>query len=237
MTNNETLKVLMDEGIKLHYEEKHAEACAAFVRAVRFAESSWGPDAREVLKPVVFLPMAVGEVEAGGQDRIAEVLDLERRAVGIVQGQFGEDSPWMAFVLEKIELTLEQLGKHEEAHERLERALAIYDTAYGDAPRTSRCLQNLGSFLLTMDRPADALPHFERALRIEQAHGQNTIGEMVASDGLALCMSGVARTEEAIFHFERALAIRIARRPPEFKGEDAISKELRRLIAEARAKL
>ena len=236
MTNDETLKVLMNEGIRLHYEEKHAEAYDAFVRAVRFAESSWSPDAREVLKPVVFLAMAVGEVEAGGQDRIAEVLDLERRAVGIVQGQFGEDSPWMSFVLEKMERTFRLLGKHEEAHERLEKAVAIYDRAYGDAPITSHCLQSLGSLLLTMDRPAEALPHYERTLRIEQAHGQNTIGEMVASNGLALCMSGVGRTEEAALHFERALAIRIARRPPEFKGEDAVSRELRKLIAEARAK-
>jgi serine/threonine-protein kinase len=203
---------------------------------VQFAESSWSPDAREVLKPIVFLAMAVGEVEAGGHDRIAEVLDLERRAMGIVQKQFGGNSPWMAFVLDEIGHTFRWLGKHEEARERLEKAVAIYDKVYGDVPATAHCLGMLGNLLLTMDRHADALRHYERALRIEEAHGQNTVGLMVASSGLGSSLMGVGRTEEAALHFERALAIRIARRPPEFKGEDAVSKELRKLIAEARGK-
>ena len=236
MTNNEILHALMKEGIKLHHEKKHAEACDVYARAVHFAETSWSPDAPEVLQPVVFLAMAVGEVDAGGHERIAEVLELERRALEIARSRFGEESPWISFVLEKIGHTFQWLGKLEEARSRLEMAVEIFAKFYGDVPSTAHHLIRLGGLLLKMERPADALPHCERALRIEEAHEQNSSRVMFAATWAGLCLRGVGRMEEAAVQFERSLAILHMIRPPEANRESAYSKELREWIAETRAK-
>jgi tetratricopeptide (TPR) repeat protein len=226
----------MEEGTNLHFKGRHAESCNAFERAVRFAEASWGHDAAELIEPIVSLAMAVGEPEAGGHARIAEVLELERRALGIVHAQFGKDDPRMSYVLEKTGHTFRRLGKHEEACKRLEKGLEIFTKLHGDVSSTAYRLGILGSLLLEMNRPADALPHCERALRIEETYGQGTSRVAFAAIRLGLCLRGVGRTEEAATKFERALAIVHARRPPESKGENALSRELREWIVEARAK-
>jgi tetratricopeptide (TPR) repeat protein len=226
----------MDEGKTYRSDGRHAEAANAFERAVRYAEVSWGLEAPELIRPLIFLAMVVGDPNAGGHSRIPELLELEQRALRIVDIRFGEEDARIYGILEKTGLTLWQLGEHEKARERLERAVGILTKVHGDVTKTAYFLGMLADLLLDMQRPADALPFWERALRIQDAYGAQTVGSMSAAIGLGRCLRGVARMEEAAICFERALAIRIARRPPEFKGEDFVSKELREWIAEARAK-
>lgn len=236
MTNKDALKAIMNEGRTLHSKGRHAEEYDAFARAVRFAETFWDANDFEVFWPVLSLAMAAGEPEGGGHGRIAEVLELEQRALRIVQVQFGETNPWTSYVLEKTGFVFWQLGRHEEARERLERATELFSRANGDVKSTAYLLTMLGSLLVTMNLPAEALPYCERALRIEEALEQDSSRVMFGAFWVGRCLLGVGRMEEAAIQFERALAIRIARRPPEFKGEDSRSKEFREWIAEARAK-
>ena len=236
MANKDILNALMDEGKTLHFENKHAQACEAFARAVQFAEASWSPNATEMIRPLVFLAMAVGEREAGGHARIAEVLELEQRALGIVRKHFGDNDPRMAFVLRKIGETHWRLDMHEDARERIEKAVNIFAKFYGDVESTVYYLQLLGDLLLDMNRPEEALPLCERALHIEETHGKDTLRVMHAAIGVGRCLRGIGKMEDAAMQFERALAIVIARRPPDAKREASICSELREWIAEARAK-
>ena len=236
MVNKNTLSALIEEGRALHFEDRHAQACDAFARAVQFAETSWGPESHEVVGPLVFLAMSVGRPEIGGHERIAEVLELERRALRIVQTQLGEGHARMSFVLGKIGRTFWQLGMYEEARERLDRALQIFTSLYGDVESTVYYLQLLGDLLLDMNRPEEALQLCERALHIEETHDKDTLRVMHAAIGMGRCLRGLGRREDAAMQFERALAILIARRPPDAKGEASICSELREWIAEARAK-
>jgi tetratricopeptide (TPR) repeat protein len=226
----------MKEAADLHDQKRHAEACDAYMRAVRFAEMSWSSNAPEMIWPLVCLARAVGEREAGGHTRIAEVLDLEARAMAIALEHFGKDDVRTSYVLERIGLIFWLLGEHDEARERIEKATAIYERICGEGPSTAHRLTMLGDLLITMNLPAEALPHCERALRIEEALEQDSSRVMFGAFWVGQCLLGVGRREEAIAQFERALAILCAKRPPESTGESALSKELREWIAEARGR-
>jgi tetratricopeptide (TPR) repeat protein len=125
---------------------------------------------------------------------------------------------------------------HEEARERIEKAVNIFANFYGDVQSTVYYLQMLGDLLLDMSRPEEALPLCERALHIEETHGKDTLRVMHAAIGVGRCLRGIGKMEDAAMQFERALAIAIARRPPDAKREASICAELREWIAEARGR-
>ncbi|WP_437655731.1 tetratricopeptide repeat protein [Sorangium sp. So ce1182] len=106
-------------------------------------------------------------------------------------------------------------GALEEAREHLVRAVALFERAHGESRDTAYVMTSLIHVLLAAERPADALPLAERALRIEEAAADSTSGSALTLALIALgqCLMGVKRNAEAIACLERAVARILARNP------------------------
>src|SRR6266511_1772479 len=86
----------------------------------------------------------------------------------------GSDHPLVARTLTNLGLMLRQLRKLPQAHARLERALAIRETAYGsDHPLVARTLTNLGIVLRQLGTLPQAQACEQRAQAIRQQLGQS----------------------------------------------------------------
>lgn len=236
MTPNDELAGWIAEGKKLCQTGKFAEARELFGKAIHFVEATSGSEAPELVNPLMGLASSVDERRPCEHADCPRVLEIQKRALIIAETVFGRNHARTAMVLAALGLTLWKLKQLEDAHDSIARALQIVEQHTGESRRTSELLETLASLLLEMKRPADALPLFQRNLRIEEKNGVDTAGIMSASWMLGRCLLNLERGTEAVRHLEHALAIRIARRPPEFKEEDFVSKEIRKWIAEAHAK-
>ena len=236
MEPKDELATWMVEGKRLCQAARYGEARRIFERGIHLAEAIWGQEASELISPLMWLAIAVDERRPHEHPDCPRVLALEERALRIAETAFGRDHPQTASVLEGLGMTLWTLKRLEEARNAIAEALRVISRYAGEGWRTNALIRTMVSILLEMRRPDDALPFCERALLIATKAGGDTIEMMTASWQFGRCLLDVGRGTEALPHLERALAIRVSRRPPGFKGEDAISEELREWIAEAHAK-
>ena len=138
--------------------------------------------------------------------RYAEGLALAQKLEGLVRRQQGADNMNYAGVLHNEGMFLHNLGRYQEAIEKLSAALAIKQRN-SDPASTLRTSNLLTGTLAMLDRRADASNVAERALAIgTQAFGPD---DARLADTLA-ALGGLARDQEnyseAERYFERALA-------------------------------
>jgi CHAT domain-containing protein/tetratricopeptide (TPR) repeat protein len=144
--------------------------------------------------------------EAGQTGRPAEGLALAQKLEALVRRQQGTDNMNYAGVLHNEGMFLQNLGRYQEAVEKLNAALAI-KLRNKDPASTLRSSDILTAALAMLDRRAEASAVAERALAIgSQAFGPDD----VRLAGTLAALGGLARDQEnykdAQRYFERALA-------------------------------
>src|SRR6202790_1415622 len=144
--------------------------------------------------------------EAGQSGRAAEGLALAQKLEGLVRRQQGTDNMNFAGVMHNEGMFLHNLGRYQEAVEKLNLALAI-KLRNNDPASTLRTSNILTAALARLDPRADASVGAARALQIgTQGFGPD---DARLSDTLA-ALGGLARDQEnysdAERYFERALA-------------------------------
>jgi CHAT domain-containing protein/tetratricopeptide (TPR) repeat protein len=143
--------------------------------------------------------------EAGQTGHAAEGLALAQKLEGLVRRQQGTDNMNYAGVLHNEGMFLQNLGRYQEAVEKLNAALAI-KLRNNDAASTLRTSHILAAALTLLDRRAEASVVAERALAIgTQAFGPDDVrlaGALGALGGLARDQENY---KEAESYFERAL--------------------------------
>jgi CHAT domain-containing protein/tetratricopeptide (TPR) repeat protein len=142
-------------------------------------------------------------LEAG---RDAEGLALAQKLEGLLRRQQGTDNMNYAGVLHNEGVFLQNLGRDQEAVEKLNAALAIY-LRNSNPASTLRTFNALTASLASLDRRAEAAAVAERALALgTQAFGPDD----VRLTGTLAVLGGLARDQEnykeAEVYFERALA-------------------------------
>ena len=144
--------------------------------------------------------------EAGQSGRNAEGLALAQKLEGLVRRQQGTSNMNYAGVLHNEGMFLQNLGRYQEAVEKLNAALAI-KLRNNDAASTLRSSNILIAALAMLDRRTDASAVAERALAIgTQAFGPDDprlSGTLAALGGLARDQENYSEAER---YFERALA-------------------------------
>jgi CHAT domain-containing protein/Tfp pilus assembly protein PilF len=185
----------------------HGMKCARLIAAIILAISAFfvGQPARAQRGNAIDVLAAqmTGALQAG---RNAEGLALAQKLEGLVRRQQGTDNMNYAGVLHNEGMFLQNLGRYQEAVDKLNAALAI-KLRSNDPASTLRTSNILTAALARLDRRADALGVAERALAIgTQAFGTD---DPRLSDTLA-SLGGLARDQEsyndAERYFERALA-------------------------------
>jgi CHAT domain-containing protein/tetratricopeptide (TPR) repeat protein len=146
--------------------------------------------------------------EAGQNGHPAEGLVLAQKLEGLVRRQQGANNMNYAGVLHNEGMFLHNLGRYQEAIEKLNAALAI-KLRNNDAASTMRSSNILTAALAMLDRRAEASLVAERAL----AAGTQAFGpDDVRLTGTLAALGGLARDREnykdAQRYFERALEIR-----------------------------
>jgi CHAT domain-containing protein/tetratricopeptide (TPR) repeat protein len=143
--------------------------------------------------------------QAGQTGRAAEGLALAQKLEGLVRRQQGTDNMNYAGVLHNEGMFLQNLGRYQEAVEKLNAALAI-KLRNNDAASTLRSSDILTASLAMLDHRAEAAAVAERALAIgTQAFGPDDVrlaGTLAALGGLARDQENY---KEAESYFERAL--------------------------------
>jgi eukaryotic-like serine/threonine-protein kinase len=120
-----------------------------------------------------------------------------------------EDNPLhLASVLNNWALSEKALGRYEAAERMHLRSLAIHETELGpDDVRIGPMLNNLGVLLwLSMERPEDARPHFERALVLyEKEYGDTHPHTLGTSSNLGWLLSQLGEFDQAEILLRRGL--------------------------------
>ena len=146
--------------------------------------------------------------EAGQAGRAAEGLALAQKLEGLVRRQQGTDNMNYAGVLHNEGMFLQNLGRYQEAVEKLNAALAI-KLRKNDPASTLRSSDILAASLAMLDRRAEARAVAERALAIgTQAFGPDDVrltGPLSALGDLARDQENY---KEAESYFERSLEAR-----------------------------
>ena len=146
--------------------------------------------------------------QASEAGRAAEGLALAQKLEGLVRRQQGTDNMNYAGVLHNEGMFLQNLGRYQEAVEKLTAALAI-KLRKNDPASTLRSSDILAASLAMLDRRAEARAVAERALTIgTQAFGPDD----VRLTGPLSALGGLARDQEnykdAESYFERSLEAR-----------------------------
>ncbi|MBL9101695.1 MAG: tetratricopeptide repeat protein [Myxococcales bacterium] len=93
-----------------------------------------------------------------------------QRALQINQANLGGEHPTAAMTMLGLAEVHRSTGRHALAEQYNQQALALAERTLGpDHPLCAYALVNLGRVLLETDRPQQAIPRFERALKIQAA--------------------------------------------------------------------
>lgn len=103
-----------------------------------------------------------------------------------------------------LALTYAHLGRHDEAHEKLEAAMRVGE----QLPRFDRrtLINNLATVLADLGNPDRALQYLRHVLDLETADG-DLVGQAVAQNNIGLTLFRLERYEGAREHYFRALRL------------------------------
>ncbi|MFZ5909788.1 MAG: tetratricopeptide repeat protein [Chloroflexota bacterium] len=140
----------------------YAGAKLAYERALRIAETAFGPDHPNVARNVNNLGLVLQDL-----GDLAGARACFERALRIAETAFGPDHPTVATDVNNLGLVLQDLGDLAGARACFERALRIAETAFGpDHPTVAIRVNNLGLVLQDLGDLEGARACFERALRL-----------------------------------------------------------------------
>jgi len=152
----------------------------------------------------------LGEVlRLAGRDD--EALVHVEQAIAVAEATLGPEHPSTARRILGRAQVHERRGDLEAALRDDLHALAVWERAYGEHPRLIWPLTCAGRVLRKADRPADAEPHYARALAIaERTHGPSHPEVARALIELGDLVRALGRADEALALHARALDILVA---------------------------
>ena len=122
----------------------------------------------------------------------------------------GHNHPALVSTLNQLGGILGNLGKHEEASQYFERALAIQEQAEENPSKLASTLNNYGINLQDRGLYRDAKDRFKKALAIEmRVFGPNSTALATTLSNVGNCLDYLGQHKEAIDHFSMALDIEI----------------------------
>jgi tetratricopeptide (TPR) repeat protein len=140
------------------------------------------------------------------QGRFAEVVEVSRRSMQILEGKVARDRGDFINALSLLAAALDAQGKHDEATPYLERAAAMA-SGKGD-PAAAEVLANAGQAFLSRGRLADARAVLTRAIAINDKNlPPDDIGNARALVTLAECDLATGNRAETRRLLDRALAL------------------------------
>jgi tetratricopeptide (TPR) repeat protein len=143
-----------------------ADAGAHQRRAVDNWRASLGEEHPYVAAALTNLALVLAR-EGASDD---EVIALHRQALHIREASLGPQDPEVGTSLANLGNALRDKGETAEARLHLDRALAVWTTAYGPGhPRVATIELDLGDLAGARRAWDEALPHYERALQIFEA--------------------------------------------------------------------
>jgi tetratricopeptide (TPR) repeat protein len=190
--------VLDDMGITLETMGKKDEALATHQRAVAIAEQTLGPDHPDVATSLNSLGVALH-----GVHRDDEALATHRRALAILEKALGPDNAEVGATHSYMGTVLMDTHHLDDAVAEFTQALAIEEKALGpDHPNLAYDLLGVADGELAAGKPADALAHYERALKLRETHDSPPIEVAEARFSLARAL--------VTTHGDHARAIQLA---------------------------
>ncbi|MDB4942521.1 MAG: Tetratricopeptide repeat-containing protein [Labilithrix sp.] len=190
------------EGGEAHlYDGDYAGARRLFAKAVAVLEQLHGPDAPDLIAPLMGLARATGENNASASPEIDQELAVQTRALAIAEKSLDADDPLLAEVLHAHGVSTWASGRAAEGVALLERALAVARAA-GLGP-ASYIAPLLGA-LLDARRADDTLPHARELLALEAASGG--AADLTTLFVVGQCFREAGALAEARAVFERFLA-------------------------------
>jgi serine/threonine protein kinase/tetratricopeptide (TPR) repeat protein len=193
-------------------EGRYADAKALYEQILELETEAFGPDHAETLNTRDLLARSYRRL---GQ--LARALELYESTHAIRMARPDAEPVEAAAGLSSIGLLKYELGQREEGFALLERALHIYEGAYGpDHPYVALLLNNLGSMCTELGRLAEAEQLLRRALRIrEQRLGADHPVITTTLNNLAGLCARTGRFAEAEALYARIGAIETKHLGPE----------------------
>jgi tetratricopeptide (TPR) repeat protein len=220
---------LVDQASAHARDGRYAEASALAEKAIAIVEAECGADAIELIEPLRALASYDHDARARTDEALGARLAIEERALRIA-ARASPESALHAALLHDMGLTLWGLRRYDDAAAAIARALCIHDALRGDEHDSkSLYLGSLADTLREGGRAREALPHAERAVRIEDRGAAcDDPSLMIALRSLALVQLDLGDVTAARAALDRAEAIAIAR------GLDGFAAHVR-AIREARS--
>jgi tetratricopeptide (TPR) repeat protein len=190
---NNLVSVLLEEG-------RLDEARAAAEQAIEIKSRALGPEHLDTANSIHNLALILSKT-----GELRRALEDSERALAIFERWSGPNSvlAWMERGMRAEILGL--LGQTSEAETQLRRVLAWLDGKGISDVRLARTLQVLGTTVLRSGRTREAIPFFERALRLQTDDSPSEIAE--TEFGLAKARDAVTRGDrEALALAEKAAA-------------------------------
>ncbi|MBI2265218.1 MAG: CHAT domain-containing protein [Armatimonadetes bacterium] len=193
------------QAVTLFRQGKYSEAVTAAEKALKTAESTFGPDHPNTatsLNNLAELYRILG--------KYAEAEPLYKRALEISERSPGAGNTDLATSLNNLALLYYNRGRYAEAEPLYERALAILKQALGSEHlQVASALNNLAALYDSQGRYAVAEPLYRHALAIrEEKLGPNDPDVALILNNLASLFEKAGRYSDAEGLCRRALAIR-----------------------------
>jgi CHAT domain-containing protein/tetratricopeptide (TPR) repeat protein len=174
-----------------------AESQRLHARALAIAEKAYAPDDKRLVTPL--LNLAIDVNDAGDY---TPARSLYERALAVAEKAYGPDGRRVALVLENMSTWFADIGDYAEARSMAERATAIYEkTLEPNDPALAWSHANLGDLMCAAGDYAAASPHYDRALKIALAMGEDHVS-------VSSCLSGQASVAAAAGDLTHARELR-----------------------------
>jgi serine/threonine protein kinase len=164
-------------------------------------------EAEKAEATLAFLQNTLWGAEPGTGDPDATIRDALDSAAVHIERDLADQPLVAAGVHHVVASSYYSLGQYERAEPHHRRALALYAAA-GRRHRLDYGIEllNLAMSLDGLGRGEEALPLYERAIRIQRAHGTRV---QVASglNGYAAALDAIGRYDEAERHYREAIAL------------------------------
>jgi CHAT domain-containing protein len=181
----------------------YPSATAVYERSLKIFEQRYGPDHREAARPL----RGLGSVRILTSDYATGRRFLER-ALQILERAHGPVHAQVALTLVDLAILRARTGDYDAARLLYERSLHIYEKVDRTSPNVSAILLNIAQASALGGRYADAIPLYERALRLmEERYGPNhfRVARGVTAYGNTLWTGG--DRERGLALYERGLKI------------------------------
>jgi tetratricopeptide (TPR) repeat protein len=163
-------------------------------RALELDEASYGPNHPEVAKTLHDLASAELELEL-----YKEATAHLQRAMKIFVAAYGERHPMVgATYMTFAHLATNQGNLDEGKRMYLQAQGALTGTIPEDSPYFVAIEEGLADIARSQDKCKDAIPHFERALKLMEQTGHSENDHATQLTSLGFCLTDVGRTAEGV---------------------------------------